>query len=550
MKIPSIKASLQPFLVFVLSATALIGLRSRDFFSVDGSLRCLSVYRSSSLQFHANNHMLYPVNVLVWTRLLAAFGFKPGGPVEFVVSVETMNCLAAAGILAILSWLILQVTGSRALGAWVPIALSLTVAFLAQATNANEPMVAIFWSVLAILFAVQSASGKRIWPAVVSGFLFALAMASYRSAVLLWPAAAVILVCYDVLAEPERHAAAKGRWQRLAWFAAASVIAGAVIFGWAYARQGTAASQFALRFLQQEDSRAYLSFSGAKVSNAVLGLVRNCFFVLPEFVGMRNFLAGPKRPILLVGALCAAVVISLVACGYELLRNRKQLSHSQRIGALASFIGLLFTMVPVLVWDPHYGKLWLQPLICLSFLLAIALNQFIKRGGWIAVVSTAAGLLFFVGAAYNLSWAIRAREYKPYEFEQFSELQQFIGSQDFVVEDWNSLSVLYGLLQGNRGNSLSFVDEAVIHGAGALTELDQNVAHTQTLGGKVFFVGLLDLPKPVWDSFLDQRCGVKYDQLERYRAAARLKARWITRGGPVSLWEVDPATISVSASSP
>lgn len=547
MRIPFRKASLQPLLIFVLGAAAFLALRSRDFFSVDGSLRCLSIYRSPSLQFHANNHMLYPVNVLVWTRLLAAFGFKPVDPPEFVVSVEAMNCLAAAGILAILSWLILRVTGSRALGVWIPVALGLSAAFLAQATNANEPMVAVFWSVLAIRFAVSSASGNRIWPVLVSGFLLVLAMASYRSAILLWPAAAVILMG-DVLTEPSGQIPTAGRWRRLAWFVAASAIAGVAIFGWAYWWQGAAPSQFAMRFLQQQDARAYLSFSGAKVLNGVLGLVRNCFFVLPEFVGMRNLLAGPKRPILLVGALCGAVVVSLIFCGYELLSSRKKLNRGQQIGALASFVGFLFSMLPVLVWDPHYGKLWLQPLICLSVLAAIALNRFIKRGGWVSAATMTAGILFLLGVAYNLSWAVHAREFKSYEFAQLSELEQLIGSQDFVVEDWNSLSLLYGLLQGNRGNSLSFIDEAVAHGAGAVSELDQNVARTRALGGRVFFVGLLDLPKPTWDSFLDRRCGVKYEQLGRYREAAHLEARWVTRSGPVLLWELDPASVLVSDS--
>src|SRR5438067_13029458 len=69
--------------VFVSSAIVLILLRSKDCFAVDGGFRCLDVYRRQNLFFHGNHHLLYPLNVLVWTRLLSALGFQPGGALEF-----------------------------------------------------------------------------------------------------------------------------------------------------------------------------------------------------------------------------------------------------------------------------------------------------------------------------------------------------------------------------------------------------------------------------------------------------------------------------------
>ena len=39
-------------------------------------------------------------------------GFKLSDPLDFILAVDTMNCLAAAGCLAVLYWIILRVASS------------------------------------------------------------------------------------------------------------------------------------------------------------------------------------------------------------------------------------------------------------------------------------------------------------------------------------------------------------------------------------------------------------------------------------------------------
>jgi hypothetical protein len=48
-------------------------------------------------------------------------------------------------------------------------AYGLTTAFLAQATNPNEPMVSALWGFLGIAFAIESPRNHRVWLLVVSG---------------------------------------------------------------------------------------------------------------------------------------------------------------------------------------------------------------------------------------------------------------------------------------------------------------------------------------------------------------------------------------------
>lgn len=78
------KPSQQTVLAFSASALVGLALRARDCFAVDGAPRCLAVYRHPTLLFHPNNHLLYLVNALTWTRMAGLLGFKLSEPLDFI----------------------------------------------------------------------------------------------------------------------------------------------------------------------------------------------------------------------------------------------------------------------------------------------------------------------------------------------------------------------------------------------------------------------------------------------------------------------------------
>jgi hypothetical protein len=104
----SLKPIYRTALAFAGSALASLAFPGLLF--VDGAPRCLTVYQHPALQFHPNHHLLYLVNILAWTRLVTDLGFKLQEPLQFILAVDTMNWLAAAGCFAILFWIILRVT--------------------------------------------------------------------------------------------------------------------------------------------------------------------------------------------------------------------------------------------------------------------------------------------------------------------------------------------------------------------------------------------------------------------------------------------------------
>jgi len=89
-------------------------------------------------------------------------------------------------------------------------------------------------------------------------------------------------------------------------------------------------------------------------------------------------------------------------------------------------------------------------------------------------------------------------------------------------------------MAGLKLRFLRFPSEAVVHGAGSVQRLQEQVIKTHQAGGKVYFLGLLDLPRDVWDSFLGSRCGVSYSDLDFYRRTRVLRWRNF-RMGPTLL---------------
>jgi hypothetical protein len=533
------RASHQTALAFAGSALVGLALRSHDCFVVDGAPRCLTVFQNPTLLFHPNNHLLYLVNVLVWTRMASALGFNLSDPLQFIVTVATMNCLAAAVCLTVLFWILRKVTESWKLATIVCVGYGLTTAFLAQAVNPNEPMVGAFWSFLAIALAILSLRNRRLWPIVVCGLLFALAMATYRTMVFLAPAASVVIVSpagSDESWKPWRS----GQPLRLAVLGISFVLGCVLIFGWAYSHMGVARADMLAKFLHQDDARVYLDVSAYQWLKLPLGLIRNCFPVLPLYNGMRGFLHGARSVLISVTALVVVLWLCLFYCVYTLLKQRRSLNQVEQTAALAAAAGLMFTMIPLLSWNPHYGKFWIQPLACMAVLVAIAFRRFEGVSRRVLLMSRVASVLFLGGVLFNLGWAFRAHRHQPFEFEEAHKVKQLVGDRDLVILDRgsDSVSVMYAYLWADEKQLFPIMDKATLHGVGIIGEIDTAIRRTWEAGGKVYFLGVVDLPKPTWDAFLDQRCGVPYASFDRYRSAVRLKAHFTSRGGPTSLWEL------------
>lgn len=511
---------------------------------MDGAFRCFGVFRDPRLTFAENNHALYPANVFIWTRLAKLAGFNIASALKFYSVVELMNCFAAAGCLTLFFLLSRMATLSNRIALAVTCGLALTKAFLLHATNASEPMVAIFWSFLAVYLAARTFKTASRWPAFLSGIFFALAMATYQTAVLPGPVAVFIL--WRAAVSPSR--AISSKVLKIAAFAAGAAIGSVSIYGCivhsgfhAGAAGATSASVIGGLF-SDPGTVAYLSVSSGKLLNLPLGFLRNSYPLLTHFVGIRNFLRGSLPSVTFVFFLLAAFSTLGVYLASRIAGLWKALEFRERTAILCGVVGVVFTAFPLLVWDPQYDKFWIQPLACLIFLLGISLQILGKRSARPFYVAWAIPALLLACLILNFTWVVRSHAVSIVELGEAQRLSRLVAPGDLVVGDWNGISVLYHhawLVPDTE--FISFPSDAMRQGPRAVLELQKSIQTAFAAGRRVFFVGLLDDSKQGWDSFLGLRCGIPYSALDYYRSHSVPYASFEARDGSVVLKRLELA---------
>jgi hypothetical protein len=530
--------------IFAGFAILYASLRSKDIFATDGAHRCLLVFHKQTIFFNENNHLLYPVNVWIWTKLASALGMKADGPFTFYRIAELMNCFSAAASLAIVFLLIYITVSSWKLSLGAVIALGLSKAFFLQAINANEAVVGLFWSLIALFVLASTLSVKSKWLIFVSGLLFSLSMASYESMIFLAPSGLVLIWQMGAGHNPE-SGLWRGKLVAEGAFLAGCAAAWLGIHGWADWMTGnTRPAEMVKQLFRMQDARSYLSVGPGKGINLPIGLVRNVYPVLNSFIGLRHVLTGSKNSLIAFLLVFGLFGLFLIFCAWQLWSNWKGLPERQRIGLLAGLVGLVCTLIPLLIWDPQYDKLWLQPLTILAFLIAVTLKIPAGSGRLRFSVFRVAPVILLAGVFFNFPLAISAHraDVSAY-FREAREVSQRVGPNDLVVADWAKVSVLYGDVWAPENRFMDFVSEAVFYGRGATERLRDAVSETQRRGGRVYFLGLLDESESEfeWNAFIGSRCGVPISDIEPYRANSTAVAIYRDGTAAVTLRELDPS---------
>jgi hypothetical protein len=522
------RPALQTFLVWAGFFILFVALRSHVYTDVDGAVRCLEVFHRQELFFHANNHLLYPVDVFAWHRLLSLLGVKATSPFEYLALTQIMNAVAAAGCAAVLYRLALLAMGSPGAGLVAAVMWVFSRAFLRHATNSAEPMVGLLWSCLALLLLALSFRSRRgLWAALAAGGLLALALATYQSTILVVPLAAVL--CWARWDDDSGQKPAQWRGMARLLATASGGLAGIlVVYGLAYHEMGVLGIRAKIaRFFVVTGSDVFGGFSLRNLALLPLGLADNLIRVLPnDFAGMRSLLSSHGGLSALGAAAVCLVLLSLMIAGAVRLRRVwPELSVRDRFAFACGITGLAATILGPTMWEPLYDKLWLQPLGCLSFLTVLGVSRLpvaAQRPAWIRGGAFAVLAL----ASLNLGWAIPAhRRDTPYLAEA-RQVAQIAAERDLVVLEWDQISVLYGTIWGwsPRRHRLDFPSTSLALRDGVRAELDRQVDATWKRGGRVYFVGVLDESQAAWNVLLGGRAGVPYEILAPYRAGARVVA--------------------------
>jgi len=521
---PRFNLAAQAAVLFVAMLAAFAALRSNDYLAVDGALRALAAYYRPGWALHYPNHYLYLVDINAWSRLAQGLGVRPRSQEQFLRLAQLMNAAAAAGCVSILYCLLASIGGAGGTALALALGYGFARAFLLHATNSAEPMAGLLWSFGAAGLAVLAHRRRNNALALASGLLLALAMATYESTVLIAPALVVMLVSLpgDLTSSKLMRAAAL----------CAGFVAGLVaVYGIAFSLTGTSTVAGAIgRFLKGTGEGRY---GGVRVSDFVnlpIGLASAIAgFLPPDYAGLRWLFLHAPAPAMAratLGLLVAAAWVGGLVV-WSVVRWRS-LSKSDRAVLAVCATGLLFTAVPLVLWDPKYDKFWLQPLALLFAASAVTAKN-LNPGRTRIPLETLAAIALAVVVIWNIRTAIHAHVSPTPYLADAERVAGMVKPDDLVIVDWHGISQLYQAFRGPLGKTVG-ANEVCAYGAGAAASLAEQIRATAAAGGQTFFVGVLDTPETVWDPW---RCGVPYHSFDLFRRCSEVVAEFSDRGSKV-----------------
>jgi hypothetical protein len=513
--------------------------RSPDLTVIDGPMRSCEVYHRQEIFFHGNNHLLYPVNVLMWDRLMNSVLGACQDPLQFARRTQLMNGFAAAASVAILFLLVRGATASSGIAIWSACAYGFSRALLLHATNAAEPPVGLLLSFLAVVAAARAQRVGQGWLAALAGVLLAAAMATYQSMILVGPAVLLLCVAPTTGSVAAGVSESRGQLQRAIGFLLGSTAGVAGIYGWAYtclriSGFGALLNRF---FTVDGGTEVHGGLSLWKSIKTPIGLVAHLFYALPldfEGVGwlLHNHATDGWVVWLLVLLLATAVVLTVLAGLIQ--RHWGNLSPAQRIPLAAAVVALTFTLVGPNYWDPVYNKMWLQPIAALVLLVGMALSALPPSRGRRALM-VGFMILVLVEVLSSCLWVIPNMSHEPPYLDEARKVEEIVRPDDLLIYEWDKVSSMHGGVYGYGRPQLCLPQAAYDRGAAVIDDIREMIRQAEARGGRVYFLGVMDLPEVTWNQFLGTRLHVPYHALDEFRDRCRPVASFLIKGENVTL---------------
>jgi len=503
-------------------------LRSQQYAAVDGPLRCLIVFHDPTQRVQANNHLLYPFWIWIWTRAAALAGLTAQDWLAFLRECQAMNAVCAAAAIGIL-FTVLEAIAGTAYALLGCLQFGLSTAVVLHATNSAEPVTGLFFSLSALGVLIPALRAESKFGLFLVGILLTLALASYQSMGLVMPLVAFACICWP---GTSRRLAA----QRLMVVGAGGLLSVITVYGLAYSSVGVPPRRMFARFLTLDGgAQVYGGFSVSKFVNVPFGLIRNLFFGVPsDYAGIRSLLrnrhAGSWISLDAVSLALLAAFAWLIGAGIWSAVRRSGISKPLLwSGILVSALSVGF---PLFYWGPEYDKLWLLPLAVLAMTAAFAFQCGGLSGVRRRVLISGLVALLIVEAAVNIPRAVQAHFQETAHLADARDLSALVKSGDSVVLDFDDVSQLWLAIWGYGINSLVLPASSRTETAVWLTRAEKNGGARQDA---LLFVGVLDQNRPNWDAFLGRATGISYADFECYRRKSGIVRRYPYPEGSITV---------------
>ena len=389
---------------------------------------------------------------------------------------EALNSILGAASVTLGAAALLRFGASLGATLLSALALGLGRNFFFDSTLSTEPMMAQFWLSLSLLLtAIAVTPGTRLLWTVLSGVAWALSVSAYQTYVLgglgvLW------------LIGPDRR-------RQIVWTVTAAVVGFSFYLTAAVLYGGANLANLKRYFFTKTDDETWGFFSWSGFIKVFLGLTDALTYIPRPGEGLRTgWQSMTSSQIVVMGGIVA--IISALAILVILTRVGEPYKRT-RIGFLLMLAGGLFAPYYL---NPYYNKLWPQPLLALAGITALVIGHSTRR---LAVMAVFLVALF--------TWNLRGVYFTRIDSDNLLSrgarvLEASLTDKDLMIcEGWDT-PILYNIRNPNRPYF-----GMIWHDVSA-EALESKIAETRAAGGKIYFMGLVDLtPEEFEKSQLPER---------------------------------------------
>ncbi len=516
------------FLVFLFFLSIYNAFISHQVFS-EGSMRCLPLWQGRPLALHSWHHIFYPIGVYLWNRLISLLNIIPANAIDFIINTARMNAFAASIALALFFAIVKRFTEKNSVAFIAVLILGWSNAFLFNATNNNEPMPGFLFSLLAFFFIMKSGERQGIVYFSLSAISLSLAYLFYQSMVLILPAILLYIVLFFRLDSSLKNISFCISYIFLA-IASSFIAVSLVALLPADISSILSARWFGL-------IKLWTFFAPRKTAKFLLGLTVSGLYGVQGWreAFYQIFSEGTVGKPLVIGAVLTVPVAGTLAfMAFVFLKYLRKAQASYRRSFYIAAAAMLSSGGILLVHDPSYDKLWIQPMAFLIIVGILALKLYKEFNPKKGSILKAWFLCLAVSLImYNTKTVLIPNRFGEVKYiKEAGEVNNIVKEQDMVIGTWDALGSLLGNLYG-RKNMFIIEDEIIVDDLDKdlfFRNLEGRMERTKRHGGKVYFLGVLEVHRARWEPFLHKIVGLSYDSFDPYRRASHLIKRYSFEG--------------------
>ena len=527
-----IKKFFIPIIIFFAALTLYSIFPSNQYTAVDGSLRCLLYMDSGKWELHGNNHMLYPVNVILWSRIISSlFNIRPQDPFSFIRMIELMNSFFASLAVAVFFLILKRVTSNLKVSILGACALAFSNAFIVNAVNSNEPMAGFTISIISVVFTYLWLDSNKIFLGFVGALLLSLSKGIYQSMFFIAPPMILLVILFSI-----KKGKAIAARNALAYIFFISVSYLAIYFLSHWIINGERSFQGILKKLfYLQDFEIYIRISIAKFLAAPFGMVYGIIHLDNMKNGIRAFFSEQPLNITILTAIMLYILIVGLFIGllYIVFKIFKKIDEKKKIYLIVSTAGLFCTLLAPIYYSLTYTKLLMQPTAALIVIIALVASEVDKLSNRYISFSFKSSLLVFLilTVFWNFSNVLLKMHFQPSNLKDAKELSERVGYESLVISDWDSnITNLYVEFYRKPQQRLFCISDEMItlkrDKAKFIQRLKDEMASFKARGKKVYFLGVLEKSRSKWRYFLEERLNIDYGLFDEYRRSARLVKKY------------------------